>query len=277
MKILEHRLYHDDDKPVSYTPTPNISGSMTPQFLIMHYTAGRDAESSIRVLTNPNYKASAHLVIGRDGQVTQLAPFDTIAWHAGRSYWQGLNGMNKYSIGIELDNMGKLDRSGDGWHAWFGEQVDSAQVIERPHKNSPDISYGWQLYTPEQLLMALEISSVIIRHYNLIDIIGHDDVAPRRKLDPGPAFPMENFRSRLFGRADVAESELTYRTTTNLNIRIGPGAYYDTLPVTPLPKGVRVEILDSDGVWKYVNVLDEIKGTLDVEGWVHGRYLEPIA
>ena len=278
MKIKNHRLYEDDGQPIEFIQTPNVSSyALQPQYLVMHYTAGRSVKSAVNTLTNRRVSASAHLVIGRDGSVVQLADFTKVTWHAGRSSWQGLSGLNKYSIGIELDNAGKLEKSQDGsWHAWYGDIIEDAQVLEAPHKNYPSIPYGWQLYTPEQLLVTLEISELLVNEYNLKDIVGHDDIAPRRKTDPGPAFPMESFRSRILGRADAEEDEGTYRTKANLNIRTGPGTGYPKLDIAPLPKGVRLEVMDVEGIWKMVNVLDEVKGEVDISGWVHGNYIERI-
>ena len=92
--------------------------------------SGNDADSAIRTLTGPKYKASAHLVIGRDGAITQLVPFDTVAWHAGISCWEGREGLNRLSLGIELDNAGALTRHGIRWRAWFGVEYDDEDVIE---------------------------------------------------------------------------------------------------------------------------------------------------
>ena len=115
MKIQNHRLIADDGTPVRYVETPNKGGLMTPEYLIMHYTAGSSAEGSVSWMCNPAAKAAAHLVIGRDGSLTQLAPFKRITWHAGKSEWEGRSGLNGFSIGIELDNAGKLERVGSRW------------------------------------------------------------------------------------------------------------------------------------------------------------------
>lgn len=277
MKIVNHRLYHDDDTPVPFKESPNHSGIFRKlQYLVMHYTAGPSAEHSVNWLINPSAKASAHLVIGRDGSITQLVPFDTIAWHAGRSEWQGIVGLNSYSIGIELDNAGPLEKSGSGWRAWFGEIYPPEQVIEAIHKNESYMR-AWQLYTPEQLYVALEVSALLVETYQLVDILGHDDIAPGRKSDPGPAFPMETFRSRLFGRADDSPDVNEYETTANLNIRIGPDTNFTTLPVSPLPRGTRLQATGQEnGIWKEVDVVGEVKGVSDIRGWVHRGYIRPI-
>ncbi len=277
MKIVNHRLYNDDDTPVPYRSTPNHGSEIKDlKYLVMHYTAGPSAEHSINWLVNPLAKASAHLVIGRDGSVTQIVPFNTVAWHAGSSSWQGIKGLNNYSIGIELDNAGPLEKSGDSWRAWFGTDYPAEQVIEAVHKNETYMR-AWQLYTPEQLYVALEISALLVHTYKLEDILGHDDIAPGRKSDPGPAFPMDTFRSRIFGRSDDEPDSETYETTANLNIRVGPGSAFQTLSVSPLPKGTRLQATgEENGVWKEVDVVGEVKGSSDVRGWVHRGYIRQV-
>jgi N-acetylmuramoyl-L-alanine amidase len=281
MKIINHRLYKDDGTPYPFHPSPNVGGKIEHQYLVMHYTAGRDMNSSINALINPTIKASAHIVVGRDGSIAQLVPFDTQAWHAGESSWKGLSGLNKYSIGIELDNAGLLTKKGSSWVAWFGTVYSDDQVIEAAHKNSPKVKSGWQLYTPDQLLSALELSALLVQQYKLKDIVGHDDIAPGRKNDPGPAFPMETFRSRLFSNRDseegLAKVGATYVTMDNLNIRNGPDATAPVLPIAPLPKGTRVKVTKSpEGWWKEVEVLDTVKGVSRAKGWIHSRYIAPV-
>jgi N-acetylmuramoyl-L-alanine amidase len=274
MKIVNHRLFKDETTPYPFVRSPNSDGEVQHEYLVVHYTAGRTAEGAVSWLTNPDSKASAHLVIGRDGSVTQLVPFDTKAWHAGRSAWEGRVGLNRYSIGIELDNAGRLTRHGNRWRAWFGAEYKGSKVIEAVHKHETQPS-GWHLYTPKQIEVASEVGSLLVAHYNLRDVVGHDDIAPGRKSDPGPAFPMHSFRSRLLGRQE--DEEVQYETTTHLNIRTEPGTQHPTIPGSPLPPGTRVEILDREGSWGLVDVLDEVGGIRDMQGWVHTRYLERVA
>ncbi|MBJ6724442.1 N-acetylmuramoyl-L-alanine amidase [Geomesophilobacter sediminis] len=268
MRIRNHRLCNDDDSPVRYVPSPNISGSLQAKYLVMHFTAGASAQESIEWLTSKKAKASAHVVIGRDGSVTQLVPFNRIAWHAGESFWGGLQGLNSYSIGIELDNAGRLVRKGDGWRAWFGTTYPDSEVLQAVHKHETELC-GWEDYTPEQIQSALTVASLLVSTYQLLDVVGHEDIAPHRKCDPGPAFPMANFRARVMGRADnVAQA---YRTTTELNIRSGPGAQNAALPGSPLPQGTAVNFLKAEGGWWLVDVQDR-----DLDGWVNSRYLQRV-
>jgi N-acetylmuramoyl-L-alanine amidase len=270
MKILRHRLVEDDNEPYPYVASPNVGGQLLHRYLIIHYTAGPNADVAINSLTNPHRPVSAHLVIGRDGSLTQLVPFNRVAWHAGASRWLGLEGLNQYSIGIELDNAGKLERHGDKWRAWFGFEYDPADVVEAVHQNGGGLA-GWHLYSAEQLETCLAVSRLLVNRYGLQDVLGHDEIAPWRKIDPGPAFPMRSFRAAVFGRAE--DESRRYATTANLNIRIGPGTEHETLPGSPLPEGTCVEILDTQGSWCFVDVLDTVEGLMDLQGWVHGRYL----
>lgn len=206
MKIKNHRLYDDNDTPVNYVESPNRGGPFNPRFLVMHYTAGGSAAGAVSWLTSPTSKASAHLVIGRDGEVTQLIPFNRVAWHADPSSWQGLSGLNQHSIGIELDNAGKLQKDEQGnWHAWFNRVYPPEEVIVAKHKHQ-DQPAGWHTFTEKQLERAFEIALLLAKKYNLQSILGHEDVSPERKQDPGPAFPMATLQGRLLGRSENVDA-----------------------------------------------------------------------
>ncbi len=272
MKILRHRLHQDDGTAIRFMRSPNIGGKVEARYLVVHYTAGSSAQGAIDSLVDPKAKASAHLVIARDGAVTQLVAFDDVAWHAGRSRWNGLEGMNAYSIGIELDNAGALDRMGESWVAWFGRRYGPNDVLVAAHKNEGR-ERGWHRYTQPQIQAAIDVSRLLVDQYGLLDVIGHDDIAPSRKLDPGPAFPMDQFRARVMGRRDetLGRSE----TIAALNIREGPGLQCAKLPASPLERGSLLYIVSEDGRWRYVDVLDDA-GLPKLTGWVHGDYIRPV-
>lgn len=194
-KIKNHLL-----EGIDYKRSPSQSGKIKPKYLVIHYTAGRSYEASLNTLAGPHAKVSAHLLIARDGRISQLVPFNKKAWHAGKSEWKGLTGLNAYSIGIELDNYGKLSKTAGGsWQTYFGKKVPDDQVIVAKHKHGGKLC-GWHTYSEEQLEVLEEVALAIFNHYKLEDVIGHEDIAPGRKTDPGPAFNMDSFRSLLLGR-----------------------------------------------------------------------------
>lgn len=273
MDISGDRL---DEQTAGFTESPNKSGKFAeglPDTIIIHYTAGRSAESSIETLINPDVSASAHLVIGRDGKVTQLVPFDTIAWHAGRSAWGDRRGLNKYSIGIELDNAGRLIKSGDKYTAWFGKSYPEEDVIQAVHRNENEPSY-WHRYTEEQITKTYDICRLLIKEYGIKTILGHEEISPGRKTDPGPAFPLDKMRDKLLhaDRSDAEEMEEVANPgvveASFLNIRSGPSAQNQTIS-NPLQRGTVVDIKDEQDGWYQV----EVKLT----GWVAKKYIKRTA
>ncbi len=273
MKIQSNKLVTETgDKPVSFVNSPNQGGVITPKFLIIHYTAGRSAKSSIEWFMNPQAQASAHLVIGPDGSITQLVPFNKKAFHAGKSKWAGLDGLNSHSIGIELDNPGKLKKTGSKWLAWFGAEYPENKVLIATHKHQQEPA-GWHIYTEAQIEACIKVSQVIVKHYNLLEILGHDDISPLRKEDPGPAFPMESFKSKVLGRENDTE-ELFKVNTAGTNFRTGPGTGFASMG--KLSKGVKVEFVESNMGWFHVVLAQRVTGITEPEGWVHSSLLTKI-
>jgi N-acetylmuramoyl-L-alanine amidase len=215
-------------------------------------------------------QASAHLLIARDGSVTQFAPFNVITWHAGKSQWKGLSGLNKYSIGIELVNGGRLMRGSNKCVCPVDQrEVPNSEVIVAKHKND-SIEAVWHEYTEKQLESAIEIAALLVKAYGLKDVLGHDDISPIRKSDPGPAFPLGSFRSKAMGRKDETMDD--YITSAELNIRTGPGTSFPVL-TTALPAGTPVLVLKTEGTWSFVEVQSTVNGIMDLEGWVSSKFL----
>lgn len=201
MKLSNHRLIEDDGSPIKFHETPNHGGSLKPELLVVHFTAGRGVNNTVSWLMNPAAKASAHVVIGEDGTIVQLVPFNVVAWHAGISEWNGRKRVNDFSIGIELSNPGNLKRTGTKWRTWYGDIVEDDLVMVAPHPHGGR-EQGWKVYPTEQLDAAIELGTLLQQTYGFRDVVGHEDVAPGRKFDPGPAFPLERYRALLLGRAD---------------------------------------------------------------------------
>ncbi|MEW6755073.1 MAG: N-acetylmuramoyl-L-alanine amidase [Candidatus Latescibacterota bacterium] len=184
---------------MDFRASPNRGGPFAPgelDTLLIHYTAGGDAASAIEWLCDPERQVSAHLVIGRDGRITQLLPFDVIGWHAGASRWGEREGFNRYSLGIEIDNAGQLEERDGRCVSWFGRQYPPAEVVWGVHRHQTRAT-PWHRFTATQLIRVEEVCGLLVREYSLHHILGHDEVAPGRKVDPGPAFPLDELRARL--------------------------------------------------------------------------------
>jgi len=180
---------------ISYAFSPNIGGEFLvdrPDTIIMHYTAGGSVESAVSHLIDPENEVSAHLVVGREGEVVQMVPFNRIAWHAGKSQWEERVSLNQYSIGIEVVNAGYLDPVSEGFKSWFGRIYPSSEVLKVEDENG--VTY-WHKYTEPQLEKTFELTTALCSTFKIKNILGHSQVSPGRKVDPGPAFPMERFLS----------------------------------------------------------------------------------
>ena len=196
LELFEGRLLGPG---VAYTPSPNTPGpsAYPPDTLLIHYTASLNAESAVRELTRAGKGGvSAHLVVDRDGTTFQLLSFDLIGWHAGVSEWQGKKGLNPRSIGIEMVNAGRLELRGGKYYTWSGQEVDESEVLAAVHRNE-DVLTFWHLYTAKQVETVRAICHLLMQHYPIKHILGHEEVSPGRKIDPGPAFPLDNLRDDL--------------------------------------------------------------------------------
>jgi N-acetylmuramoyl-L-alanine amidase len=265
LSINNHRLVGDN---VSFRATPNVGAALAPRYLVLHFTAGRSLETSVESLCTqkPQGNASAHVVLGRDGRIVQLAPFNVVTWHAGVSQWNGLTGMNQYAIGIEMDNAGMLHREGERFVSWFGKEYPSSDVRLAEHRHGGGVQ-PWHTFTEVQIARALELSELLVAHYGLQDVLGHEDIAPGRKTDPGPAFPLASVRSRAMGRAGDEPVRLRV-TTAGLNIRSGPAANFAAV-APPLKLGTELLLLQAQDRWSHVAVV----GPTDLEGWVSNAFI----
>jgi N-acetylmuramoyl-L-alanine amidase len=143
-------------------PSPNFDERDLPvSLLVLHYTGMEDAVSAFRRLTDPEARVSAHYLIAEDGQVARLVPEEKRAWHAGKSYWRGITDVNSASIGIELVN--------------------------------PGHDHGYQPFPEQQMASLVSLMGEIVGRYGITrgNIVGHSDVAPARKQDPGELFDWE--------------------------------------------------------------------------------------
>jgi N-acetylmuramoyl-L-alanine amidase len=142
------------------TPSPNFNERQLPvTMIVLHYTGMESAEAALARLTDPAAEVSAHYLIDEDGTIHRLVPEDKRAWHAGKSHWRGITDVNSASIGIELVNPGHEF----GYREFTGPQIEALIPLLQDIKQRYDITRG--------------------------NIVGHSDIAPTRKQDPGELFP----------------------------------------------------------------------------------------
>ena len=148
---------------------PNKRRSKEIKFIIFHYTGMKKEIDAINKLTSQKSKVSCHYFIKRNGQILTLVPDLYIAWHAGISFWKNFKSINKNSIGIEISNPG--------------------------HR------YKYLKFNKEQMKSVLRLSKHLINKYKIKPkfILGHSDISPDRKKDPGEKFPWKNLFKKHIG------------------------------------------------------------------------------
>ena len=139
-------------------PSPNIDERKLPiTALLFHYTGMETGQAAIERLCDHEAKVSAHYVIEENGDIYRLVEEDKRAWHAGVSEWRGVTDLNSASIGLEIVN---------GGH-----------------------DFGLPEFPEEQIKAVIALSRDIMTRHDVVDFIGHSDIAPGRKQDPGEKFP----------------------------------------------------------------------------------------
>ncbi len=156
---------------LNYSPNFNSKKRLKNQikFIIFHYTGMKSEKSAINRLTNIQSEVAAHYLIKNNGEVISLVPNLYVAWHAGVSSWKKLNFLNRYSIGIEISN--------------------------------PGHQFGYKNFSKKQIKSLIRLSKELIKKYkiNAKNILGHSDIAPDRKKDPGEKFPWEKLAKNKVG------------------------------------------------------------------------------
>lgn len=148
-----------DPGEVIWTPSPNFDERKLPvTMLIMHYTGMETGAAAIDWLANPEAKVSAHYVVNEDGQIVQMVAEKHRAWHAGRSYWREVEDVNSASVGIEIVN--------------------------------PGHEFGYRPFPEAQMDSVVRLAKSIVDRYDIprANVVGHSDIAPTRKQDPGELF-----------------------------------------------------------------------------------------
>jgi len=141
-------------------PSPNFDARDHPiSMIVLHYTGMKDAATAIARLRDPESKVSCHYLVDEDGTILRMVPEEKRAWHSGRSWWRGISGVNGASVGIEIVNPGHEH----GYRPFPEEQIDALVRLVAEVKQRHNITRG--------------------------NVVGHSDVAPARKQDPGELFP----------------------------------------------------------------------------------------
>lgn len=252
MQIKNHLLSGPN---VEIGHSPNQGGTITPTIIVLHYTAsgGEDGQGDADYLSRASAKASAQVVVGRNGAIDQIVPFNKKAWHAGVSSYNGRNNVNDFSIGIEIDNWG-----------WLKNGKSHAGVaVKNIFKGTRNGLSEWEAYNEVQLDAVEQVIAAICSAYKITDIVGHEDIAPGRKQDPGPA--LDEFKKRMkekyvFSKEEKPkadpiaakastepakpETSSSTKTTENLNLRGSPNK--NAVILTTIPKGRVVEVVEKN-------------------------------
>jgi len=177
-------------KILHYSPTFNSIKRNTKQikFIIFHYTGMKKESEAIDRLTNIQSEVSSHYLIKKNGEILTLVPDLYIAWHAGDSLWKNYKSLNKNSIGIEICN--------------------------------PGHNFNYKKFSNKQINSLLKLSLFLIKKYKISskNILGHSDIAPDRKKDPGEKFPWEYLSQNKVGSwHTVKKKELIKNRTIKID------------------------------------------------------------
>jgi len=180
-------------KLFNYSPNFDLKKRKNTQikFLIFHYTGMKKESDEINRLTNIGSKVSSHYLIKRNGDIVILVPDLFVAWHAGKSYWKKFKLLNKNSIGIEISN--------------------------------PGHQFNYKKFSQKQINSILKLSKFLIIKYNINskNILGHSDIAPHRKKDPGEKFPWKLLAKKNIGIwHSLSEKNLKKNRLKNIDFEI---------------------------------------------------------
>jgi N-acetylmuramoyl-L-alanine amidase len=154
------------------------------KFIIFHYTGMKKESEAIKKLTNIQSEVGCHYFIKNNGDIVTLVPDLYVAWHAGKSLWKNYKSLNKNSIGIEISNPG------------------------HQHK--------YKKFSNKQISSLLRLSKFLIKKYkiNSKNILGHSDIAPDRKKDPGEKFPWKYFSKNKVGLWHTLNKDMLKKNRT---------------------------------------------------------------
>ena len=175
---------------LNYSPNFNTKKRTSKEikFIIFHYTGMKKESDAISRLTNIQSEVSSHYLVKNNGNILILVPDLYEAWHAGKSSWKNYKSLNQKSIGVEITN--------------------------------PGHEFGYKKFSKKQISSLLKLSKFLIKKYkiNSKNILGHSDIAPQRKKDPGEKFPWEYLSKNKIGLwHTLKKQELTKNRKLKIN------------------------------------------------------------
>ncbi len=278
MKISNHWLAAENaNEKIIISKSANVGDVIDPDYVVIHYTATDTASSAVSWFMNTSSNPSriaAHIVLDLDGTITQLVPFNRKANHAGPSTWDGIDFFNSHSIGIEVVNAGFVEKLSNGTYRrrvtdtkfQAYPATDSKRILQANHKHkfwTDKENKNWFIYPEAQLKALYALCKVLFQNYQLITAVGHDDISPARKPDPGPAFPWNTFKTMVFGTVNNNNKVFTVNTE-GTNMRSTSST---TTPVLKkLPVGFEVGLIETNGQWSKVYLVDKSTDVLIKQG-----------
>ena len=214
------------------------------QYLIYHYTGMKNDRLAIKKLTSSNSNVSCHYYITVSGKIIQIVPDLYTAWHAGKSNWQKYKSLNYNSIGIEVSN--------------------------------PGHEHGYRKFNDKQIKSLIKISKYLIKKYKIHkkNILGHSDIAPLRKIDPGEKFPWKLLYKKKIGIwHNVNNNKIKFSSNKRLEFNLDKFKKY-------LNKiGYKIEYSDPYQLRKLIKVFqmrfrpELVNGKLDFECYMIAKSL----
>jgi N-acetylmuramoyl-L-alanine amidase len=195
MRIVNHELVCEDGDPIKLTRVkPGVKSEIVPEVIVAHYAVTHSLEATVAAQQARGYWAHLSIDGWNDGgrsemRVVQQLPFNRRGSHAGESLWQGRAGVNNFSVGIEIANPGPLVMTPEGLKTTYGKLWDPNDAIETgPIKGYPVKWTHWAKYSAEETALFTAICLALKERYPIKALVGHSDISPGRKFDPGPAF-----------------------------------------------------------------------------------------
>ena len=186
----------------SYSPNFNLPkrAKNRIKFIIIHYTGMKKESAAIKRLQDPKSKVSSHYLIKRNGEIINLVPDLFEAWHAGASSWKHFKSLNKNSIGIEITN--------------------------------PGHQHGYKRFSKKQIFSLQKLLNILVKEYKIKKnyVLGHSDISPSRKKDPGEKFPWEMLaKNKLSFWHNLDQKKIKKFREKNLSTRIDENLFLKNL------------------------------------------------